>query len=185
MIEWPLLPVEMLLIGSTHTTDNKHNMWYLYSGTSTHMACHHKWLSVFNPKCSTHNSIMLSNNATLAMRSSSDIQATIHIHNHPVTITLKGILYMPNLTKNLLSTSHLVQLGYTILLNHNSTTIQHPQASLPPLITHTEHNMLVIDLSLSTQQALMTCVCGHSSSNLITLDQLHLCMGHISTVWLR
>ncbi|ELR22965.1 uncharacterized protein ACA1_036580 [Acanthamoeba castellanii str. Neff] len=88
------------------------------------MTCHHKWLSLFNPKCSTH-SVMLNNNATLAMRSSSDIQATIHIHNHPVTIALKGILYMPNLTKNLLS------------------------------------------------------------SNLITLDQLHLCMGHISTVWLR
>src|SRR5690606_31632993 len=88
------------------------------------------------------------------------------------------------LTKNLLLTSCLVQLGYTILLNCSGAIIQHLQTSLPPLVACAKHNMLVVDLSPFPCQALMTRTRTHGSADLITLGQLHLCMGHISLAWL-
>jgi hypothetical protein len=61
-------------------------------------------------------------------------------------IVLRDILFIPDLTKNLISTSQLVNLGCIIQLNHAGATIQHPQQSFPLMITKSMSNMLIVNL---------------------------------------
>lgn len=80
------------------------------------MTCHHKWLDSFNTRCLTH-SIILGNNTALIIHSSGQICTSMLINGHTVYIVLQDVLYILDLMKNLISTSHLVQLMCTIHLD--------------------------------------------------------------------
>ncbi len=160
-------------------TANKWDIWYLDLGASAHMTCRWEWLHHFTLHCPTM-SVILGNNATLDVQGSGTVRTTITSSGQTTSMVLWDVLFIPGLTKNLVSMSCLVDLGCTIQLDCAGTTVQHPQQSFPPLVARLVCNMLVVELDLCPTRALAACAC-----NQVTMDQLHLCMGHISTEHLK
>lgn len=164
-------------------TANKWDIWYLDLGASAHMTCRWEWLHHFTLHCPTM-SVILGNNATLDVQGSGTVRTTITSSGQTTSMVLWDVLFIPGLTKNLVSMSCLVDLGCTIQLDCAGTTVQHPQQSFPPLVARLVCNMLVVELSPTTitlvAQALLT-----RTRPTITLDHLHLCLGHIGVDQLK
>jgi transposase InsO family protein len=172
----------MLLITSTNSSD-KHNTWYLNSGASSHMSCQHNWLHDFKTNCPTR-SVILGNNAELMVHGRGTVQAITHIKGRDVPVTLQNVLFVPDLAKNLVSTSRLIALGCHILLNQHGASIQHPLQSFPPLVACSCDNMIVVELEPRCCDLPATALIA-TGIPCVTLDQLHACMGHIGADRLR
>jgi hypothetical protein len=172
----------MLLITSTNSGD-EHNTWYLNSGTSSHMSCQHNWLQDFKTNCPTC-SVILGNNAKLLVRGQGTVWAIAQIEGREVLVTLQNVLFVPDLAKNLISTSRLIMLSCCILLDQHGASIQHPLWSFPPLVACSCDNMLVVELEPRCCDLPAAALAATGSSR-VTLDQLHACLGHIGADRLR
>jgi hypothetical protein len=147
------------------------------------MTCRRKWLDSFSPHCPT-TSVILSNNAALDVQGSGTICATINTGGASTSIVLCNVLFVPDLTKNLVLMSRLIDLGCMIQLNCAGATIWHPQQAFPPLVAKCINNMLVLNLQ-PTMSQLATQALATRTQQSITLNHLHLCLGHIGMDWLK
>jgi hypothetical protein len=111
-------------------------------------------------------SVILGNNTALNVQGSGTICATINTGGASTSIVLCNVLFVPGLTKNLVLTSHLINLGCTIQLNHAGATIQHPQQVFPPLATKCINNMLVLNLLPAMSQLATQALAARTSSPL-------------------
>jgi hypothetical protein len=158
---------------------NKTNQWYLDSGATCHVTCHHKLLHNYQPSHSTIN-LVLGDNFKCRIKGTGTIHATIIIDSTMKTVMLTDMYYAPELAKNLVSTAQITKLGCTILIN---TTGCHmvDRRRHTALQGTAQGNMLVLPLNpLLPEQAYTT----HINLSLNTLHQRfgHACKHHLHTM---
>lgn len=90
--------------------------WYIDSGCSNHM-CNDKNLFVnYEEFDGHHNNIMLANNQKITAEGIGEVKLKD-------SITIEKVLFVPNLSANLLSVSRLTQKGFTVIFNRDSCNI--------------------------------------------------------------
>lgn len=98
--------------------------WYIDSGASMHMTMHRDWLD-----CETSppvQNIRIADNKFLRVESCGDVTIKIPDENgKSCSVQVKNVLYVPELSTNLLSVSKIIKSGYKVEFNENGCLISH------------------------------------------------------------
>lgn len=84
-----------------------HLNWYVDSGASMHMTVHRDWLD--SEEASPVQSIRITDNKSLRVECSCNVTVRIPSENGFKTIQVKNVLYIPELSTNLLSVSKIIK----------------------------------------------------------------------------
>ncbi len=82
---------------------NIHNVWLIDSGASQYMTCNKDWL--VNYRDIMPVKVYLEDDSIVDALGIGDIEVTMETSSSPISGTFKDVLYVPGLTKNLLSVS--------------------------------------------------------------------------------
>lgn len=100
--------------------------WYLDSGASTHIVSNVNLLSnvCYQPET---KEIIVANQTAVQVLCSGDMQITTCVGNKEITIDVKNVLCVPNLTTNLLSVSRIIASGNRVMFNQHGCLIYNSQ----------------------------------------------------------
>ncbi|CAF4947657.1 unnamed protein product [Pieris macdunnoughi] len=103
--------------------------WYIDSGASTHMtSCRENLLEV--RKVHDMKEIIVANNMTVPVVCAGNTQITTLVNNSQFDIKVNNILYIPNLTTNLLSVSQLIAKGNKVIFKSDVCYIHNQRNEL-------------------------------------------------------
>src|SRR6266851_1184043 len=156
------------------------------------MCSHHSWFTSFNP-LSNHTKVVLSDNSSIPAIATGHEHIHMHAKGRWITSVLQDILYVPDLSTNLLSVSHLARRGAkvrfvgkachiydkakTLILEgklHNNLYIMRMHADGPitaKVVTTTPHPENATRLPAHMLTTWLT-------SSTRSLDLWHRCLGH-------
>lgn len=90
---------------------------------SMHMTRNREWLDVKEPPV---QNIKLANSKALIIKSCGKVNITIKIHDETKQIRVRDIIYVPDLSSNLLSVSRILKSGCKVQFNDHGCTITNP-----------------------------------------------------------
>ncbi|KAG6442871.1 hypothetical protein O3G_MSEX002584 [Manduca sexta] len=106
---------------------NDNTSWYVDSGASSHMTMHGHWLQ--NKKAPPVDNIRIADNKVLSVHSCGTV--TIQVPNEatgiPDCIQVNDVLYVPDLSTNLLSVSKIISNGNQVEFNENGCAVKNKQ----------------------------------------------------------
>lgn len=104
------------------TTTNNDNGWYIDSGASMHLTMHRDWLhDEITPPVST---IKVANDKKLVVKSCGKVTLNVLNGNGKInTISVQNVLYVPELTTNLLSVSQIINSGCQVQFDQKGCMI--------------------------------------------------------------
>jgi hypothetical protein len=89
---------------------NLQNGWLIDSGASRTMCSHRSWFTSFSP-LSNHTKVVLGDDSSIPAIGTGRIRVCMHAGGKWITSVLQDVLYVPELSTNLLSVSHLARCG--------------------------------------------------------------------------
>lgn len=133
----------------------KTNDWYIDSGASTHMTLREDWLQKNSREKMSmpQNEIIVANNEKLAVKGFGNVTVSVNVNNKRDDLDIQDVLYVPDLSANLLSVRQLTRHGYTVVFDGKGCKIFDRKQNL--LATGSIKNeMYCLDCSVNT--ALLT-----------------------------
>lgn len=104
------------------TTLNDSLNWYIDSGASMHMTPHKEWLEDITPPPVT--SIRIANDKVLRVESCGNVTIRLlDTHGNINKIQVRNVIYVPELSTNLISVSKMIQNGCSIQFNNDGCII--------------------------------------------------------------
>jgi hypothetical protein len=89
---------------------NLQNSWLIDSGASRTMCSHHSWFTSLSP-LSNHCKVVLGDDSSILATGTGCVRIRMHAKGRWITSVLQDVLYVPDLSANLLSVSHLARRG--------------------------------------------------------------------------
>lgn len=148
--------------------------WYIDSGASVHLTARKDWLERV---CENTNlqEIMVANKVKIPVSCQGDVNITTTIRNSLETekfdITIKDVLYAPDLTTNLLSVSQLIKNGNKVKFEYSGCKIFNNQGELVATADLVD-NVYRLNIDKSEKCLL--------ASNNVTAEIWHRRLGHIN-----
>lgn len=96
--------------------------WFIDSGASLHMSMRKEWFTNIRP--STVKEIFVANKEKLAVEGIGDIKFKLFVNGKKADITFYDVLYVPNLSVNLLSVSQIISRGYTVQFRNDKCEVK-------------------------------------------------------------
>lgn len=103
--------------------------WYVDSGASAHMTANKEKLLRVREVCDVKE-IVVANQMSVPVLCAGETQITTKVNNFQFDITVRDILYIPNLATNLLSVSQLIANGNKVTFKNNVCHIHNQQNEL-------------------------------------------------------
>ncbi len=100
---------EALLVMGNYQNQNE-NQFLADSGATHHVVNSKRWFVAFDKRCSTREVIVGSNHRLLVFGHGT-AQLTVALGSKRITITLKNVLYVPRMRRNLISLGQLAEEG--------------------------------------------------------------------------
>lgn len=94
--------------------------WFVDSGATTHMTPRKDWLINHNNNDCIQQEICVGNGEKLKCHGTGEVLVDL---NEKLTKTIKDVMYVPELTANLLSVSTLTERGYCVVFDNNRCTL--------------------------------------------------------------
>lgn len=111
--------------------------WYIDSGASSHMT--HDFNNLCNVKDVINEKfVIMANNQKIEVKNSGDYKLTLLVNNKDCAVTIKNVLYVPDLSTNLISVSQLINNGKSVVFKKSNCCIYENNGEL--LATATLHN---------------------------------------------
>lgn len=96
--------------------------WYVDSGASFHFTANEDWIINKNYDVKV-SEIMVANKTKLPVKCSGDVEIKTVVGKEYFDILVQNVLYVPEITVNLLSVSQLINSGNIVKFEHNSCRI--------------------------------------------------------------
>ncbi|XP_073811779.1 uncharacterized protein [Musca autumnalis] len=96
--------------------------WFIDSGASLHMSMRKEWFTGIRP--STVKEIFVANKEKLGVEGIGDTKFKLFVNGKNMDITFYDVLYVPNLSVNLLSVSQIISRGYTVQFRNNKCEVK-------------------------------------------------------------
>jgi hypothetical protein len=123
--------------------NSEQHLWFLDSGAMAHMTCQHKLMHHYMD-IHPHKVSLGDNHILLAIGRSLIYSTQLLDDSTFINITLKDILYMPGLVKNLVSMAVITDTGYKVVIMQHHCTVQHPCTCSVCLVTTCSGQMLCV-----------------------------------------
>lgn len=147
--------------------------WYIDSGASKHMtACKHNLVNVSElPKT---KEITIANQTKVPVQCSGDVNIVTVVNEVEYDVVVRDILYIPELTTNLLSVSQLIEHGNSVIFKENVCYIYNQQKELVGQAELVDGVYKLITSQSQTEQTLAATAVASS-------DIWHRRLGHINS----
>ena len=108
---------ELAMHLNDHTKDDKDHLWIVDSGATSHM-CHDISLFTTLERNKNSGTVIVANNQRMNIQGEGTVQITTREKNgQKIKLNLQNTLYIPELGKNLISTTQLMRFGHTAIFN--------------------------------------------------------------------
>lgn len=106
---------------SASTQDMYLEDWFIDSGASKHMTMREDWLA--NKRETDIKEIIVANHSKLIVKAIGDVNIDVCCDGQIINVTIHDVLYLPELTANLLSVSQLTKTNCRVIFNANNCEI--------------------------------------------------------------
>lgn len=150
--------------------------WYVDSGASAHLTANRDWMDDIS-NCTGVQEITVANKTKIPVVCSGNVDITTVVGRNHHEVTVHDVLYVPDLTTNLLSVSQLIQMGNTVEFELNCCKIFN---SRHELIATADLKDGVYKLNI-----LRSGKCLLAPSNTVSGEIWHRRFGHINSDYLN
>jgi len=157
--------------------------WILDSGATTHMTCQREWLRDYIPL--TDHQVQLGDGSYIHAEGIGTIRGDyVFPQGGRHSVELPHTLYIPSLTKNLISTHELVARDYTITMDKHRTIIREPNNRLV-FRAVPRGGLLIVHLKIEIPPAIDGMFIAERVPIMKDYDDLHRCLGHIGVTKIK
>ena len=123
---------------------NKGDIWYLDDGATNHMSDKLEWFQNFEEVAMGQWPVMIADNRKLWVRGYGDIQVRCLMNSHWERQTIKKVLFIPDLRKNLFLVGQAADKGFTTTYTKHSCYLTSQGKHGRKVLTRTQSNKLYL-----------------------------------------
>lgn len=161
------------LIAAFSTFYDNPNDWFFDSASSFHMTMREDWLNDQYP--TIVDKIAAANNSLMEVKSTGQVTVEVVCKSSVKQLPVNGVLYVPDLSVNLLSISQIVSKRYTVIFDMSGCKVLDENSEIIATGTHINSMFKLNTLHSSEKQCFVSKNCAGTS------DIWHQRMAHLNT----
>ena len=157
------------VVDAANKVDN--DIWFADSGASSHMTNRCDWfheLHVYKGK----KIVEIADNNRLEIHGIGTILIESRVNNQWEPVRLENVLYVPDLSKNLLSTAALTDKDLNVIINKNGIKVLDKNNKVVAIGSRNSKNQLIMDIRLRIKE--------YANVATVSLQHWHRRLGHIN-----
>ncbi|XP_036347978.1 uncharacterized protein LOC118757367 [Rhagoletis pomonella] len=144
--------------------------WYVDSAATKHMTFHREWFSTLR-KYTTGSKVKVANNSYLQIEAIGTILIDVKVDNQWKPVRLENVLYVPELSENLLSTSMITDRGITVIIDKEGCKFVDQSNEVVAVGKRNALNQLKINFRLHIDE--------YANLAAVSLEHWHRRLGHV------